>query len=285
MLGPAADLGSDVDLAELLAKDADALVDEALPRPAAIGEHVDELPELVRLEVLEGEVLELPLDLPHAEPMRERRVDLHRLARDAGLLVRRQVGERPHVVEPVGELDDHDADVLGHREEHLSNALGLLLLDAAGAPELGELRDPVHELADLAAEALLEVRDGDVGVLRHVVQERGGQRLGVHLQRGEVVGDLHRMADIRFTRCAHLPLVRGRGRLVRAPDQALVDVRPMALRLDHDVVDRVTALGGAFATAGDALDDCCREACQLRHECSMLAPGPLDTDPTEVLRL
>jgi hypothetical protein len=69
VLRASADLGLDVDLAELLAQDADALVDEALAGPAPIGQHLDELAVLVRLEVLEGQILELPLDLPHPEPM------------------------------------------------------------------------------------------------------------------------------------------------------------------------------------------------------------------------
>ena len=56
------------------------------------------------------------------------RIDLQGLARDPELLLRRQRGDRPHVVEPVGELDEDDADVVRHRQEHLPDVLGLLLL-------------------------------------------------------------------------------------------------------------------------------------------------------------
>ena len=42
---------------------------------------------LVRLQVAEREVFELPLDLPDAQPRRQRRVDLHRLAGDAPLVL------------------------------------------------------------------------------------------------------------------------------------------------------------------------------------------------------
>src|SRR5690606_32161681 len=45
---------------------------------------------LVRLQVLEGQVLELPADLGHTEAVRERCVDLTRLRRDATSLVRTQ---------------------------------------------------------------------------------------------------------------------------------------------------------------------------------------------------
>ena len=44
------------------------------------------------------------------------------------LALRRQVVERPHVVRAVGELDQDDADVARHREDHLAEVLGLLLL-------------------------------------------------------------------------------------------------------------------------------------------------------------
>jgi hypothetical protein len=53
------------------------------------------------------------------EPVRERRVDLERLLRLLHLLLLAQVLDRAHVVQPVGELDQDDADVLRHRHDHL----------------------------------------------------------------------------------------------------------------------------------------------------------------------
>ena len=83
---------------------------------------------MVGLDVLEREILELPLDLPDAQAVRERRVDVHRLPGDALLLLRRERRERAHVVEAVAELDDHDPQVVGHREQHLADVLGLMLV-------------------------------------------------------------------------------------------------------------------------------------------------------------
>ena len=48
---------------------------------------------------------------------------------DAALV--RQVTERPHVVETVRQLDEDDADVVHHREEHLAKVLSLALLARA----------------------------------------------------------------------------------------------------------------------------------------------------------
>ena len=69
------------------------------------------------------------------------------------LLLGRQVAERAHVVGAVGELDQDDADVARHREEHLAEVLGLLLL-ARGEVDLADLGDAVDQAGDLLAEEL-----------------------------------------------------------------------------------------------------------------------------------
>ncbi len=238
VLGPAADLRLDADLGQLLAQDGDALVDERLALLATVGQHLDQLAELLRLGVLERQILELPLPLPDPQPMRQRRVDLHRLACDANLLVGRQGAERAHVVEPVGELDDDHPHVLGHGQEHLSDVLRLLLLHGAGRSELAELGDPVDQPCATSRPKRFSMSgNGQVGVLGDVVEERRGDALGVHLERRQLVGDRHRVGDVRLARCPQLPLVGGRRHLVGAFDQADVDARPMASRLGDDRFD------------------------------------------------
>ena len=111
----------------------DGPVDVRLAALAPRVEQLGQLAEALGLEHLEREVLELPLDLPDPEPLGERGVDLHRLAGDALLLLGRQPVQRAHVVQAIGELDEDDPDVLRHREQHLADVLGLLLLVAVGA--------------------------------------------------------------------------------------------------------------------------------------------------------
>src|SRR5215472_6382838 len=84
---------------------------------------------LVRLwlEVFERQLLELVLDLAHAETIRNRRVDVAGFLRDAKPPLVRQMVERAHVVHPIGELDEDDADVVHHREQHLAEVLRLPL--------------------------------------------------------------------------------------------------------------------------------------------------------------
>ncbi len=102
-------------------------------------------------------------------------VDVERLPGDFVLLVGGHRAEGAHIVEAVGHLDEHHAYILRHRQEELAEVLGLgrrlVAEDAAG--DFGE---PGHDLGDLLAEVLLDVLDGVVGVLDHVVEQRGADR-------------------------------------------------------------------------------------------------------------
>ena len=75
------------DLVELALQHLAGAVDVLLPLGAALVDHRLDLGVLARVERLEGEVLELPLDRVDAEAVRERRVDLERLARLLELLL------------------------------------------------------------------------------------------------------------------------------------------------------------------------------------------------------
>ena len=132
----------------------------------------------VRIERLESQVLELELDRVHAEPVRDRRVDVERLARDPPLLLDRQRGNRAHVVRAIGELHENDAQVLGHREQHLAEALGLRLGRAIEL-EVVDLADAVDEQRDVVAEPLLDLRQCAGRVLDDVVQQRSLDRAGI----------------------------------------------------------------------------------------------------------
>ncbi len=192
---------------ELLLELCDDLGEVLLASLAALGDHPRYLVELVRLEVVEGQVLKLPLDARDAEPVRERGVDLHRLARLVVAPLLRQCRERPHVVQPVGELDEDDADVLGHRDEHLAQVVGLRLRERLEL-DLAELGHAVDQVGDLIAEALADLGERDLGVLDDIVQERGLERGGVHVQLGEDECHLDGVVDERLAALAALALVR-----------------------------------------------------------------------------
>ena len=57
------------------------------------------------------------------------------------------------IVQPVGQLDDDDPDVLGHGHQHFPQVLRLLLLPG-GVGDLAQLGDAVHQQGHLLAELL-----------------------------------------------------------------------------------------------------------------------------------
>ena len=102
--------------------------------------------------------------------------------------------ESAHVVQPIGQLDEDDADVLGHGQEHLADVLGLLLFMAVGA-DLGQLGHAVDELRHFRPEALLDVVEREVRVLGDVVQEGGGDGGVVQAQLGTDEGRADGVVD------------------------------------------------------------------------------------------
>ena len=226
VLRAAGDVDGDVDLLELAEQDVGGLGDVTLAVGAPLGDHRLDLGVLARVQRLEGEILELPLERVDTEPVRERRVDLERLPRLLDLLLLAEVLDRAEVVEAVGELDEDDAHVLGHRHDHLPVVLRLRLL-AGLELDARQLRDAVDERGDLVAELLADGVELDAGVLDDVVEERGGDRLLVEAQAGADRRDADRMRDERLARAALLALVGRGGEAKRARDELDVDVRAL----------------------------------------------------------
>ena len=217
VLRPTGHLGGDVHLGQTRPDLGDDLVDVGVALGCAVGDHVVDLGVALRVQRGEAQVLELLLDLLHAQAVGQRRVDVERLLGGALLLPRRQRGDRAHVVQTVGELDDQDAQVLRHRHEHLAHRGGLLGLLGVEVDPL-ELGDAVDDRGDLGTEVLVELLQGDDGVLDRVVQERGGDGDVVHPVAGDDAGDRERMGDVGLTRPAQLTLVGAGGHPVRLGD-------------------------------------------------------------------
>ena len=207
----------------------DRPLDVAFAALASRVEELGQLPEALRFEDLEGEVLEFPLDLPDSQALGQRGVDLERLLCNPGLLVRRERGQRPHVVEPVGELDEDDPDVLGHRQEHLSDVLGLLLFVAQRA-ELAELRHPVDEVRNLLPEPLLDIGELVFGVLGDVVQDGGFDGLGIHAEFSEDLRRRDRVGHVGLAGRPCLAAVRLDGHRDGPLDAREVSLRVMGSR-------------------------------------------------------
>ena len=117
-----------------------------------------------------GQIFELILHLVHAEPLGQRRVDVHCFARNPPpLFVALDEPQGLHVVQAVGQLDQQHPDVLGHREDELAEILGLLgLVRLQLDPR--QLGHAVDQPTDFWAEQPLDIVEGGNRVLDRVVQ-------------------------------------------------------------------------------------------------------------------
>ena len=179
------------------------------------------------IDVLEGEVLEFSANLAHAETVGDGRVDFLGFARNLHLALGRQMLQRAHVVQAVGQLDEHDADVVDHGQHHLADALGLGLF-AGGKIDFADLGDALDDVRDLLAEFRANVVDGDRGVFDGVVQQAGGDSGGVETHVGQHGGHFQRMHQVGLARGAGLALVMARGEVVGLLDQSKIVVRAVA---------------------------------------------------------
>ena len=75
-------------------------------------------------------------------------------------------------MQAVGHLDEHHAHVLAHGEQQLAEVLGLYrrLVAKDATRDFGEA---VNDARDFLAKLRLDVLDRVVGVLDHIVQQRG----------------------------------------------------------------------------------------------------------------
>ena len=133
----------------------------------------------------------------------------------------RQVLDGSHVVKPVGELDEDDADVLDDGQEHLAEVLRLLALLALEL-EARDLRDAVHEFGYLVPELGRKSGKVDLALFDDVVKKARGDRRRVELELGEDLRGHLGVDDVGIAGLAGLPFVRAGGNVVHALDEAEV---------------------------------------------------------------
>src|SRR5665213_447007 len=158
------------------------------------------------LQIPERQVLQFAPDLSHTQAVGDGRVNVHGFLGDAEALSLRQRTQSAHVMQAVGQLDQDDADIVDHGQQHLADAFSLAFL-ARGQIELAELGDPVDAAGHFVAEPLGDLFDRRGGVFDHIVEEPGLEADHVHVHVGELAGDQQRMGHVRFAGHSHLPKV------------------------------------------------------------------------------
>ena len=150
-----------------------------------------------RVYMAKGDLLQFPIEAVEAEAVGDRRIDLERFPRHAPTLFHPHGVERAHIVQAVGQLDQDDAHIPRHGQQHLAEVLRLRLFVALVLDAI-ELGNAIDELGSLLAEALGQLRLGDGGIFHHVVQQGGDQRLGIETPASQRLGDRQRMRNIGF---------------------------------------------------------------------------------------
>ena len=162
MFRSAIDLGLDAGLGQGIAQGLHEFADVALAIEAFLVQLFGDLLVGVRVQVAEGEILELPLELTDTEAVRKGGIDVGDLLghQHPGLLIRflrlTQAGDA------LRQLDDHGAHVLDHGEQHAAHVVHLLRRGFAAVKGLQgadglHLQHPFHQLGDLGAEVLVHL--------------------------------------------------------------------------------------------------------------------------------
>jgi len=188
------------------------------------------------LEGAERRLLQLVLHLAHPQAVGDGGVDVQRLLRDAPLALLREVVDRPHVVLAIGELDEDDADVVDHRQQHLAEVLGLAGL-ARGERDGADLGHALDHVGDLGPEQLLDAPDGREGVLDHVVKEARGNGHHVQPHVGQQAGHFQGVHQVGLAGVADLSLVLQGREDVRPPQQLDVGVRGIGADLVDEILE------------------------------------------------
>ena len=210
VLHPAVDGAVEALLAQALL---DALLDagqKLLVGGGALNELVLDLLVAHRVQIAQGQVLQLPLDFLHAQAVGDGGIDLHGLQGFFPLLPGGLVLHGAHVVQPVAHLNENHPDIPAHGHEHFSQILHLLLF-LGDKLHLGQLGDPLHQLGHRGVEPLGDLLVGGSGVLNTVVKQGGHHAVDVQLQVGNNLRHGDGMDDIGLAALAQLAMVGGVG--------------------------------------------------------------------------
>ena len=143
VLGPAVNRGLDARRLELGLQMGLQLLDVSLALRAPGLQRSRDVLVMRRLEVPEGQILQLPFDLPDTEPVGEWRVDLAGFHGKSALAHGIQRLGGAHLLQLLGEPHHDQAHIANHRKQHLAQCLRLPRLETA-------FRGPIRRQAEAA---------------------------------------------------------------------------------------------------------------------------------------
>lgn len=138
-------------------------------------------------------------------------------------------------MQPVGELDEQYAHIVGDRQQQLAQVLGLLCFARHQLKPL-QLGQPLHQRTDFLTEHLIDFGAGRFGVLDGVVKQRGDNCGVVQLQVGEDRGNLEGVRKVRIAGSALLLAMGHHGVDIGPVEQVFVGIGIIGPDPVHQVV-------------------------------------------------
>ena len=224
LLGAAIDIGLDLRLFQFGAD----IGGDAMHHIAGFALQRDEAADdgiaRIGVEHAEGQILQLLAHPLHAHAAGERGEDFHRLAGLLGLLFRLHAFDGAHVVHAVRQLDQNDAQILGHGHEQLAEVFRLLGL-GRGQLQVGQLGDAIDQLGHFDPEQARHLGIGRLRVFDGVVQQGRDDGGIVQPLFGQDGGNRNRMREVGLAGLAGLAFVHLQAIGIGPPDQVLIRAR------------------------------------------------------------
>ena len=204
MLGPAVDFGAvDAVFLQVATQLLQHIVDVLFPVQAFFIQQLGDLLVGARLQIAEGQVLQLPLELPDPEAMGQGRIDIEDFLGHLALTLGLGFLHGADNHGPLGQLHQGHAHVVDHGHQHFAHVVELAVLLAehrlAGGVQVGanggHAQHAFDQAGHIRAEFFLHFRQGDLPFAHGAVENGCGQHIGIGAQVNQHFG--HFQADIQ----------------------------------------------------------------------------------------
>ncbi|RMO84044.1 hypothetical protein ALQ33_05543 [Pseudomonas syringae pv. philadelphi] len=196
VFGSAADVSGHAGGLQLVVELRHDLADETLAIQPALVQQLGDLLVLVRLQVAERQVFQLPFDVADAQAVGQRRIDVEDFPRHPVTLLVVGILHRTNRAGALGQFDQGHAHVVDHRHQHLAQVFDLRLAAqhqrlsrAEAGTDRGHAQHAVDQFGHGRAETLLDFRQRNHAFTHTTVDHRSDQRILIQLEVSEDLGD------------------------------------------------------------------------------------------------
>ena len=131
---------------------------------------IDKIIILIRFKVTERQIFQFPLDVEYAQAMRQRGKYFQSFLGNPLLFVASHVAERPHIMKPVCQFYDDDADIFCHSQEHFTHAVELLVFFCT-IIKPAQFRYAIDQKCDFLAELSFDIIQRQSRVFHYIMKK------------------------------------------------------------------------------------------------------------------